>query len=512
MADLDTSSDPHGLSGLNNLGNTCFMNSGLQCIAATNIFRTLLIKKKWIDDIKLNINNKIYNKLKQELKKKGINVDNLDSSSDELDVTVTEMNKLYINSITYNLYKLFQKMWETNSTIAPRTFKQILGNKNSTFRGFSQQDSEEFINYVINEIHFELKVPVNIKYKFDKNNNAILADFSQKLNFYNKKSDDLYVFYSKYKKIYDNNEQINNDKFNDEFISDFKDLYFNKKYITNDNIVNTGKKDINIKDNDYYNSIKNAYIENIQEKKKLINDNLLLYTYNDSINFYENILKNDYSLISDIFSGIYVHEIKCKECEIISRRFEQFNILQLDLTSNNLSDCLKQLSNKEELKDDNRYRCSTCRTETDAIKTQYIWQEPNVLIIQLKRFNFANNHGTKNDKLIYFDIDNLSLKNNSHYHKKNKSTYSLYGVVCHFGSLNGGHYIAYTKNQENNKWYKFDDSSVQEVIPNEEIEKILFSKDPYILFYEKNDINLSTEYTNNNINDNTVESDINYSL
>ncbi len=504
MADLDTSSDPHGLSGLNNLGNTCFMNSGLQCIAATNIFRTLLIKKKWIDDIKGNINSKIYNKLKQEMKKKGIDVDNLNSSSDELDVSITEMNKLYLNSITYNLYKLFQKMWETNSTISPRTFKNILGNKNSTFRGFSQQDSEEFINYVINEIHFELKVPVGIKCKI---NNNKLEEFSQKMNLYNKISDELYAFFDKIKKKIRNNENLDLD----EFVSNYNDLY-SKKFIKDCHIINNGNENFNDSENYYFKSIKNAYKENIKNKKNLINEYPLLFTYNDSINFYENTLKKDYSLISDIFSGIYVYEIKCNECEIISRRFEQFNILQLDLTSNNISECLKNLSKEEELKDDNKYRCNNCRTETDAVKTQYIWEEPNVLIIQLKRFNFSNNFGTKNDKLIYFDINNLSLKNNSHYHRKNKSTYSLYGVVCHFGSLNGGHYIAYTKNQENNKWYKFDDSSVQEVIPNEEIEKILFSKDPYILFYEKNEIELSTEYTNDNINDTALESDSKYSL
>lgn len=36
--------------------------------------------------------------------------------------------------------------------------------------------------------------------------------------------------------------------------------------------------------------------------------------------------------------------------------------------------------------------------------------------------------------------------------------YTLYGVVIHFGSLDGGHYIAYGKRGDS--WYEFDDEKV----------------------------------------------------
>ncbi len=41
--------------------------------------------------------------------------------------------------------------------------------------------------------------------------------------------------------------------------------------------------------------------------------------------------------------------------------------------------------------------------------------------------------------------------------------YDLYAVSNHFGNVGYGHYTAYGKNPDNNKWYNFDDSSVSEV-------------------------------------------------
>ncbi len=40
--------------------------------------------------------------------------------------------------------------------------------------------------------------------------------------------------------------------------------------------------------------------------------------------------------------------------------------------------------------------------------------------------------------------------------------YDLYGVIIHRGSLNRGHYYSYCKNNDNQKWYLFDDELVRE--------------------------------------------------
>ena len=59
--------------------------------------------------------------------------------------------------------------------------------------------------------------------------------------------------------------------------------------------------------------------------------------------------------------------------------------------------------------------------------------------------------------------------------------YELYAISNHMGNLGGGHYTAYAKNFNNNKWYSFNDSSTAEV---KNISSIITSH-AYVLFYKR---------------------------
>ena len=52
---MESKINVRGLSGLNNIGNTCYMNSALQCISSSDIFVSYIIKKKFVRDLKDNI-------------------------------------------------------------------------------------------------------------------------------------------------------------------------------------------------------------------------------------------------------------------------------------------------------------------------------------------------------------------------------------------------------------------------------------------------------------------------
>lgn len=64
--------------------------------------------------------------------------------------------------------------------------------------------------------------------------------------------------------------------------------------------------------------------------------------------------------------------------------------------------------------------------------------------------------------------------------KKEFSKYTLYGVIVHTGGLTGGHYYAYVKRLESEKWERCDDSYVKEV----DVKEVLRSN-ACILFYHK---------------------------
>ena len=82
------------------------------------------------------------------------------------------------------------------------------------------------------------------------------------------------------------------------------------------------------------------------------------------------------------------------------------------------------------------------------------------------------------------------------YLKEGEHVYELFSINIHSGGAMGGHYYAYIKNFETNRWYNFNDSSVRE-IDQKDIEKVYggtsstgtwtsaYSASAYMLMYRK---------------------------
>ena len=85
--------------------------------------------------------------------------------------------------------------------------------------------------------------------------------------------------------------------------------------------------------------------------------------------------------------------------------------------------------------------------------------------------------GNKIDRLIDFPLDNLDMSKYVLGYNKNKYKYELYGVSNHMGGTNGGHYIAYIRNHDNN-WYKFNDNIVSTLHNSKVVSPLA-----YCLFY-----------------------------
>ena len=98
--------------------------------------------------------------------------------------------------------------------------------------------------------------------------------------------------------------------------------------------------------------------------------------------------------------------------------------------------------------------------------------------MSFQRFDFTKNK--KNE--IQVNIDETLDLHDYIYNDfcDNNSVYHLYGILCHEGFINYGHYFSILKLEEHNNWFKFDDKSVSEInIYNIDLKKI------YALIYIK---------------------------
>ncbi|KAJ2356222.1 hypothetical protein GGF43_002208 [Coemansia sp. RSA 2618] len=116
-----TSAQVHYLCGLNNLGNTCFMNSALQCLGH---FRDLT---------QYFVSNVYTSELNRE-------------------------NPLGMKGAVASAYgRLVKAMWEIGrGAYAPRMFKQTIAQWAPQFRGYNQQDAPEFLAFLLDGMHEDL--------------------------------------------------------------------------------------------------------------------------------------------------------------------------------------------------------------------------------------------------------------------------------------------------------------------------------------------------------------------
>lgn len=196
----------------------------------------------------------------------------------------------------------------------------------------------------------------------------------------------------------------------------------------------------------------------------------------------KNMYSKEYSEFWNLFYAVHVSEISNLETgEKIKITPEPYFMVDLPIPENNKSpsliDCFNLYVEGEVLSGANAWYNEDTKTKVDIRKKIQFWSFPNILVIDLKRFN---GRFQKNQILVTFPLDDLDLSDYIIGYKKDNYKYELYGVCNHSGSVLGGHYTAYAKNA-NGKWYHFNDTSVTEVGL---IESIISPK-AYVLFYRK---------------------------
>ena len=116
-----------GVVGLKNMGNTCYMNASLQCLAACRLLREYLLEDSlW---------------------------------SHDLNATANAHRLGMGGKLAVSFQELLQDMWSPSNAgaaIMPKAFKKTVGQFNSRFKGYQQQDAQELISTLLGALHEDL--------------------------------------------------------------------------------------------------------------------------------------------------------------------------------------------------------------------------------------------------------------------------------------------------------------------------------------------------------------------
>lgn len=193
--------------------------------------------------------------------------------------------------------------------------------------------------------------------------------------------------------------------------------------------------------------------------------------------------ENNSSIIDKLFSGLLSTSVIRKWCSKMTKNYEPFIDLSLEIKQSSVSGCLKDYFSEEIMGIDAKYMCDDCKVATKAVIKKRIEKLPRHLIIHLKRFEYPSLN--KDRSLISYKhtLDVSKVVERAKGDDPNDYIYNLFGMIIHKGKeMDRGHYISVFKRDD--RWYEFDDDKVYEIQGKEHTKHVL-DKEIYMLFYEQ---------------------------
>ncbi|CAF0842530.1 unnamed protein product [Didymodactylos carnosus] len=514
-----------GLCGLINMGNTCFMNSALQCLSAIpqmrNYFQTLtfndnqqpkgvvgayidLTKSMWSGEhsyvtprhLKEEISRfaPIFSDYRQKDAQEFMNY-LMDALHQEL-IKQTKNKSSRISDLFYCKVKSTVKCLECqlneSTTIEPMNFIPLSIRKQQQQRRLFEIDYlkvdcsrqiflvdtpsngtitnliESFIDHYLHEIPNESDVPeINRILPVRLTNNYGIEQYDKTLRLHHLHSNRITFFELPYRSI-----RSETKLFPFYFLVDDKQSYFRPPVVFCRPKYNGLGIDLREQLLQVINHLKTVDQVDLKIFWTDDYDKNYLFREDDSIDYLESLTM----AVNTSFGQLY---ITCKKQEFLLDVEQEQPKPPNKLT---LDDLFYDFFKEDTL--DDQYNCSKCNKLTRAKqKSDLCFPLPPIIVIFLKRFMYDKQ--SINEKIttfIEYPLDRLDLTKYVTDNTNNAQfLYELVAICCHSGTLSSGHYVTFTKHLD--KWYLFNDDYISEVRDQMQ----LSTKNAYILVYLKRD-------------------------
>lgn len=436
--------DSRGLVGLQNLGNTCYMNGALQALSNCQQLTRFVLDCPGF------------------LKDKGL----CRSYSD-----------------------LIREIWNSRSSqyAVPTSIIRNIKCIYPAFRGCTQQDTQEFLRCFLEQLHDELKEPFKKPKQTSPSRKSIASSSIGE--------DDR------------NGDADNPNYIQRSIISDTFEFKISSSVVcSNCNNVSTTKetfKDLSIpipsRDHPYYQSpVNNQSSFEISQSSTSSPTATQSDSQGTSSSTRDHCHHRPQKMLNHLADQSENDSESCKELQtsyIGSLPIKIWFWNWLDYFSNwfwgpqvQLQDCLSIFFGTDPLEGDNEYSCEVCTKKNRGVKYLKILELPEVLCIHFKRYESIGS--AKITTHVSFPLTGLDL---APYMSENSrpqcTTYNLIACICHHGSaLLTGHYTTYALNCYDDQWYEFDDQYVS-CVQDYQVE----NSEAYILFYQKSTMDDRTD-------------------